>query len=84
MAGMCWEDNPRCFVKGQRPGGTACPCYNENRGCWQVDWSFIISSMPDAEKGRWKDIMKNECPSCPVFAGHKEELGIMIRLVLEL
>lgn len=29
-------------------------------------------------------VMKNECPTCPVFAGHKEELGIMIRLVLEL
>lgn len=49
-----------------------------------MDWSFIISSMPEAEKGRWKGIMKNECPTCPVFAGHKEELGIMIRLVLEL
>jgi hypothetical protein len=49
-----------------------------------MDWSFIISSLPDEEKARWKKIMKEECPSCPVFAAHKDELALVLQLVLSL
>lgn len=82
MSGMCWEQNPKCSVKGQKHGESACPAYNENKGCWQIDWSFIISSLPDAERSRWKKIMKENCPSCPVFGAHKDELALTIQIIL--
>ncbi len=84
MSTMCWELNPKCFVKGQKHGASACPAYNEKKGCWQMDWSFIISSLPDEEKARWKKIMKGACPSCPVFAAHRDELALVLQLVLSL
>ena len=37
MGAMCWDVNPKCFVKGQKQGESACPAYNENKGCWQMD-----------------------------------------------
>lgn len=82
MGSMCWEQNPKCFVKGLKHGESACPAYNEKKGCWQMDWSFIISSLPDEEKARWKKIMKEECPTCPVFAAHKDDLAMMIQIIL--
>ncbi len=82
MGAMCWDVNPKCFVKGQKQGGSACPAYNENKGCWQMDWSFIISSLPAEEKARWKKIMQETCPSCPVFVAHKADLAMMIQIIL--
>ncbi len=84
MGAMCWDANPKCFVKGQKRGETPCPAYNENKGCWQVDWSFIITSLPDEERARWKKIMKEQCPACPVYAEHKDELTMTIHMVLAL
>lgn len=81
MGSMCWEINPGCFVKGQKQGESPCPAYNENKGCWQIDWSFVIASLTDSEKERWKSIMKDKCPSCPVFAAHRDELAMIIRMV---
>jgi len=76
MGNMCWEQNPKCFVKGLKHGESACPAYNEKKGCWQMDWSFIISSLPDEEKARWKKIMKGDCPSCPVLPHTKTNLPL--------
>ena len=84
MSAMCWEQNPNCFVKGQKQGESACNAYNENKGCWQIDWTFIVASLPDEEKARWKKIMKDQCPSCPVFSEHKDDLVTMIKIVLSM
>ncbi len=84
MSAMCWEQNPNCFVKGQKQGESACNAYNENKGCWQIDWTFIVASLPDEEKARWKKIMKDQCPSCPVFNEHKDDLATMIKIVLSM
>lgn len=84
MSAMCWEQNPNCFVKGQKQGESACNAYNENKGCWQIDWTFIVASLSDEEKARWKKIMKEQCPSCPVFSEHKDDLTTMIKIVLSM
>ena len=84
MSAMCWEQNPNCFVKGQKQGESACNAYNENKGCRQIDWTFIVASLPDEEKARWKKIMKEQCPSCPVFSEHKDDLATMIKIVLSM
>ena len=84
MGGMCWDKNPKCFVKGQKQGESACPAYNDNKGCWQIDWTFIVASLPDEEKARWKKIMKEVCPSCPVYSEHKDDLVTTIQIVLSM
>jgi hypothetical protein len=69
---MCWEINEDCVCKWMHPSEAPCPAFREGKGCWEIDWIGIISSLSSEKKEYWKKFM-NKCPNCPVYALHKDK-----------
>ena len=69
---MCWELNDTCVCKWMHPSEAPCPSFRERKGCWEIDWIGIISSLPPEKKEYWRKFM-SKCPNCPVYAVHREE-----------
>jgi|GEM_PF-1974009 len=75
----CWEANPGC---GTGECTSICPAYVNKTPCWQFDWKSAMEGMDDMSKAEIIKLVQN-CPTCPVYQKHPEEINKLMRLVLK-
>ena len=64
-----------CVFKGTNPKNAKCQVYREQIGCWEYHWSALYHQMPDGEeKQKWRLMMVDNCPQCPVYKKHQEKM----------
>jgi hypothetical protein len=75
----CWEVNPGC---GTGECTSICPAYVNKIPCWQFDWKSAMEGMDDMSKAEIIKLVQN-CPTCPVYQKHPEEINKLMKLVLK-
>jgi hypothetical protein len=65
------------------PSEAPCPAFREGKGCWEIDWIEIISSLSSEKKEYWKKFM-NKCPNCPVYPLHKDQKDRTLKKIASL
>jgi hypothetical protein len=75
----CWEVNPGC---GTGECTSICPAYVNKTPCWQFDWKTAMEGMDEMSKAEIVKLVQN-CPTCPVYQKHPEEINKLMKLVLK-
>ena len=75
----CWEVNPGC---GSGECTSICPAYVNRTPYWKFDWKSAMEGMDDMSKEEIVKLVQN-CPSCPVYQKHPEEIKKLMALVLK-
>jgi len=81
MSKMCWDLNPSCMAKAEGDKKRPCPAYEQKIGCWELDWKPLIQKVSQEQRemmGKW---MQENCPKCPAFVGHEEQISSKIGLI---
>jgi hypothetical protein len=66
----CWVRNPGCGT-GRTMDCEPCPAYRARTPCWSFDWPSL---QDPAVRATWGQTLAAKCPSCPVYAGHRDLL----------
>jgi hypothetical protein len=81
MSEMCWELNPNCMALAEGDEKRPCPAYEQKIGCWELDWQPLFEKASEEQKEMMGQWMKDNCPNCPVYGKHQDEISAKISLI---
>lgn len=79
----CWDLKTNCMMREQDRDNAGCPAYRQGLGCWEVDWSEIVRSLPDSQQEYWHMFL-DKCKDCVAYEAHPEEMQARIVAVMQL
>ncbi|MHB1269273.1 MAG: hypothetical protein ACYCXL_02515 [Thermoleophilia bacterium] len=80
---MCWQLKTGCTMPGHDPEDASCPAYRHGIGCWDVDWSEIVRSLPESQLEYWFMFL-GKCKDCVAYRAHPDEMQARIDAVMQL
>jgi hypothetical protein len=69
------------MAKAEGEAKQPCPAFEQKIGCWELDWEPLLQKAPEEQKemmGKW---VKENCPKCPVYNVHQEEIDLKIKTI---
>ena len=81
MSEKCYDLNPNCMAKAEGDAKRPCPAYEQNIGCWELDWKPMYENIPEEQKKMMGEWMKENCPKCPVYGNHQSEIDTKISAI---
>lgn len=69
------------MAKAEGEAKRPCPSFEQKKSCWELDWKPLIQQSSEEQKvmmGKW---MKENCPTCPVYDKHQDEINSKIKLI---
>jgi hypothetical protein len=75
MSEGCWDLKHDCMAKAEGEAKRPCPAFAQKISCWELDWKPLLQKVSDEQKvmiGKW---MKENCPKCPVYDKHQDEIS---------
>ena len=81
MNEMCWDLNPNCMAKAEGEAKQSCPGFEQKKSCWELDWKPLFQKVSAEQKemmGKW---MKENCPKCPVYDKHQDEINTKLNSI---
>ena len=81
MSEMCWDLNPNCMAKAEGEAKQPCPAFEQKIGCWELDWEPLLQKAPEEQKEMMGTWVQENCPKCPVYATHQDEIDQKIKTI---
>jgi hypothetical protein len=66
------------MAKAEGQAKQPCPAFEQKKNCWEFDRKPFLTQLSQEQKVMMAKWMKENCPQCPVYNSHQNEVTSMI------